>query len=484
MQLTERAVTSSGTWRGVQHGGVASWLGVRYASPPTGALRFRPAQPPSPLSGETVADHFGPAPIQATPDNEAARLLGAPVGEDCLRLNIWAPAHAHDCAVLLWIHGGGYVGGSASQLDFDGARLAASQNIVVSTVGYRTGALGYLDLRDILPDAAPTPGLTDQIQALRWLRENIAAFGGDPGRITIAGQSAGANAVATLMAVPEVRGYFRTAIAQSAPLTAAHDPANSRMWGTRFAAGLSAGARDLRSAPATVLAAAIGPFAERIAAESAGTLATAPVIDGEILPTHPLEALQSGSAAPVPLLIGTNRHEAAGLRGSLALRLDREDLLRWFPTAERTEPHLPGAYPGWPDETAVDDLGTDLWFRLPSQAGALGHSTVAPTWSYEFRYEPRGVGAARHGIEAGFLFGNTDRGMWRWLAPGGPNPNDAAMVALVQARWGAMVRDADPGVGWPRFDARRSTMVLDMPAWVEEDPRRAARQAVSAAGRI
>ncbi|MEW6269404.1 MAG: carboxylesterase family protein, partial [Thermodesulfobacteriota bacterium] len=224
--MSENVVeTTHGRVRGVVHAGHVAYLGLRYAMPPVGPRRFTAPAPAEPWAGVQEAERFGfacPQPPSVLPGMEPG-----PQGEDCLFLNVYAPRGGGGRKpVLVWLHGGGFSAGSAAQAIYDGGRLAARGDAVVVTVNYRLGPLGFLHLPALgadVPGAVDDPGLLDQLAALAWVRDNAAAFGGDPGNVTIFGESAGAMSVATLVACPAARGLVRRAIAQSGAAQATLD---------------------------------------------------------------------------------------------------------------------------------------------------------------------------------------------------------------------------------------------------------------------
>ncbi|MDT5239183.1 MAG: para-nitrobenzyl esterase, partial [Mycobacterium sp.] len=248
--------------RGVDDGTVKVWKGIRYAAPPAGELRWRAPQPPEPWTEPADATRVGPVCPQPT-DPRIPIDLGAPQGDDCLTLNVWASSDTSPGdgkPVMVWVHGGAYILGSSAQPLYHGRVLASSGDVVVVTVNYRLGALGFLDLSPFSSSKASFEtnlGLRDVLFALHWVRDNVAAFGGDPGRVTIFGESAGAGMVTTLLASPAAAGLFSAAIAQSSPATSIYDAARSRLVAEQFLAALGVDdAAGLVAAPtAAVLAA-------------------------------------------------------------------------------------------------------------------------------------------------------------------------------------------------------------------------------------
>jgi para-nitrobenzyl esterase len=307
--------TTHGKVRGELRGEVRIWKGIPYAAPPVGALRFRPPQPPQPWSGERDATKFGPVAAQSR-DPRVAMLSGVTEkvvsGEDCLVLNVFAPAESlADAAaggkrpVMVWIHGGSFIMGSGSTPLYHGMTFAL-QGIVVVTLNYRLGLPGLLYLGDLA--AGRDEGnyaLLDQIAALRWVRDNIAAFGGDPGAVTVMGESAGAISIGTLLAMPAARGLFHRAILDSgAPALSPPTRADATRLATAVLADLGGALDELAELPIERLLAS----QERIG-QALGLAAFAPYVDRVTVPQLPIELIRAGSADGIPLLLGSNRDE-------------------------------------------------------------------------------------------------------------------------------------------------------------------------------
>ena len=285
--------TAYGPVRGVDDGRVTAWKGVRYAAPPTGDLRWRAPEPPEPWTDVADASAFGlvcPQPVEPRIPID----LGAPQGGDCLTLNIWASsdiAGGDRKPVMVWIHGGAYVLGSANQPLYNGRVLAAGGDVVVVTVNYRLGAFGFLDLSSFSTPGRrfdSNLGLRDVLHALHWIRDNIAAFGGDPDRVTVFGESAGAGIITTLLTSPAAGGLFAGAIAQSSPATSVYDATRARRVAEQFLAALGLAHDDidrLPDAPVDAVIAASRTLFNGVPLQSPGMLAFAPIIDGDLVPT-------------------------------------------------------------------------------------------------------------------------------------------------------------------------------------------------------
>ncbi len=314
--------TTYGPVRGVDDGTVKSWKAIRYAAAPVGDLRWRAPQPPQRWSEPFDADRVGPVCPQPT-DPRIPIDLGAPQGEDFLSLNVWAPADARPGAakpVMVWVHGGAYILGSASQPLYHGRRLAADGGVIVVTVNYRLGALGFLELPTLGADSerfATNVGLRDVLAALEWVRDNIAGFGGDPARVTLFGESAGAGMVTTLLGSPAARGLFSAAIAQSSPVTSSYDAEPASRTAARFLDVLGVGHNELTrlaGMPIEAIVEASRTVFDEVPVRTPGRLAFAPIVDGDLVPDYPVRLARAGKTLPVPLIIGTNRNEAALFR--------------------------------------------------------------------------------------------------------------------------------------------------------------------------
>lgn len=491
--------TALGRLEGEAERGVQVFRGIPYARPPQGALRFRPPLPPEPWSGTRPARRFGRVAPQNGPATRVLRGISPPVAdqsEDCLSLNVWTPAaDGRRRPVLVWIHGGAFVLGSGSTGLYAGARLAREGNVVVVTLNYRLGALGFLNLRALRPgdeDARANFGLLDQIAALAWVRDHIEAFGGDPARVTIFGESAGGMSVGALLGTPRARGLFQRAICQSG---AAHHVSSSELAarvGKRFLEELGLGAERvdaLRTVPVRDLL-----RAQQAAALSLGlplgTLAWQPSVDGDVLPRSPLGEIQAGGAAGVPLLVGTTRDEwkLFLLADRRARRLDGDGLRRRI---ERTLSDVQGADPALAFETyrRADSERTspapwERWaafqgdhvFHAPAVRLAEHQARHADTWTYLFSWSlpllSRRVGAC-HGLEIPFVFG-TLRDPWlrAWL---GATRAARDLSSRMQRAWIEFGRCGDPRHDdlpcWPRFEAtRRPTLAFDTRCTLSEAP--------------
>jgi len=450
--------TGAGEVRGVSVEGVVTYRGLPFARPPVGDLRFRDPQPATAWSGIRDANAFKPACLQtgvSMPDEPPS-----PTSEDCLYLNIWTPegAQVNSLPVIVWIPGGGFENGSTSIPLYDGERLA-SRGVVIVTVAYRLGALGFLAHPDLTAEAGGSGnyGLMDQIAALEWVRDNIAAFGGDAERVTVAGQSAGATSVSILMASPRARGLFHRAIGQSGGLfePVALAPqyllVNAEADGAAYAATLGAASTaDLRALPAEQF---LGPASKRI---------VHPVIEPRALPRPPWDVFIAGEQADVPLLLGFNADEARSLTdvsGVTAANFAERLAARWG----QLPPPLLAPYAFTTDEeaqTARADFERDLrfgwniraWARLQAAHGR------SPVHAYYFSRRPpypegsvQQAWRAGHFAELWYMFDHLDQQPWAWTE------RDRTLADTMADYWVDFARAGDPnGEGrpqWPAFTA-------------------------------
>ena len=474
--------TAYGPVRGIDDGKAVSWKGVRYAAPPIGDLRFRAPQPPVPWTEVADADTYGFVCPQPPVPNFPLD-LGAPENEDCLFLNIWAPPGTKPGdakPVMVWIHGGAYVLGSSSQPLYDGRRLASGGDVVVVSLNYRIGVFGFLDLSQVSDRFDSNIGLRDVLAALRWVRDNIAAFGGDPSRVTVFGESAGAGIVTTMLAIPEAEGLFAGAIAQSSPATSVYDQTRAQRVTRQVLDHLDitdSDAHRLTEVGVPALISATKKVFDEVPVRNPGTLAFVPIIDGDLLHDYPVMVARQGRTHPVPLILGTNRNEAA------LFRLMRSPLMPITPraitsmfneiAAEQpdlqlpTEEQLGSTYRG---KRRVVSIASDVGFRMPSVWLAEGHCRVAPVYLYRFDYSTPImklllVGAA-HATELPYVWGTLGAPKDVTLKLGGAKPAKA-LSKRIRTRWTNFAATAKPAgpVGEPDWtpyqEADRACLVMD-----------------------
>lgn len=478
-----------GALTGLRLATVDAYLGIPYAEPPVGTLRFRAPVPLGRWDGEREATAFGPAAPQPVGGRFSGLVPGmdaGPQSEDCLRLNVWVPhGGAAPRPVMVWLHGGAFTIGATSLPVYDGQLLASEQDVVVVSVGYRLGALGWLSG---LPGVTPNCGLLDQVEALRWVRDNVAWFGGDPGNVTVFGESAGAGSVLHLLASPLAEGLLHKAIAQSPGAAQTLTPDRAALVSTALHEAL--GGRDLVTVPVADLLAAQQGVAEELV-RTVGAMAFHPVVDGGTVPAAPLEP---GAAAAVPLLAGTTAEEMRLFADPVLAGLDHATLVAVLEPLLSAEAHRPvgsaavdavltayeQATPGADGADLFAAVTTDAVMRLPVEQLLDQHAAVAPTYAYSFTWRasgaPRDVGAC-HGADIPFAFGTLDRDGWGdWLG----DPDDAqALSRAVREAWASFARTGRPAAkdlpDWPAYDANRLTMRLGRTVEVAADPLREAR---------
>lgn len=473
------AITRQGQVQGFEKAGVLHFRGIPYAAAPIGDLRFRAPQPPEPWDGVRDATAYGPSSLQGQPPID---IPGAPppprqMGEDCLYLNIWTASLDGRRPVMVWIHGGAFTIGSGAE--FSGRELAARGAVVVS-INYRLGALGFLGLPCLADEHGRFTnfGLRDQIAALRWVRENVAAFGGDPGNVTIFGESAGGMSVGALMASPEAEGLFHRAIAQSGAGHHALTLEAATATASRLCEilGLSPDdATGLRAAPAVDLVQAASKLetedTQRFIGRGRVWRPTfAPVADGQALRALPISAINGGDGSDVPLLAGSNddeyrslvkvaplsEPEVAGRFAELGVD-DGKTAFEAFADARRER-----GEPASPEEVWQAAL-TDHHFRVPADRLAEANAARGnPSYCYLFDWKsPPSVGlGAYHGFEIMFM-----SGIYKLFPDqAGSGPAADALAHTMMDAWVAFATNGDPStpaLHWPRFEtATRPLMVL------------------------
>ena len=467
----------SGAVEGVTKDGLTIYMGVPFAAPPVGVLRWREPQPVAPWKGTRKATSFAPACMQKGVSMPGEKPPAT--GEDCLYLNIWTPAKAASerLPVIVWIHGGGYTNGSASMPLYWGDRLA-QRGVVVVTVAYRLGPLGFLAHADLTAESAHKSsgnyGLLDQVAALEWIQRNIAAFGGDRERVTIAGQSSGAMSVSMLMASPRAKGLFHRAIGQSGgifepvQIAPSYLLANAERDGKAYAASLGAESIEaLRKLSAANLL------------EGKAGSVSHPVIEPYALPAGPYDAFVSGAHHDVPVLVGFNAEEARSL-----VDVGPVKAVTFAADIERSFGPLPApimdAYPHATDAQARQarlDLERDLrfgwdmwaWARLQAQSGQRS------VYFYYFTQQPpfpagsvhEGWGAS-HFAELWYMFDHLDQDAWRWSAA------DRQLATLMSSYWTNFAKNGDPNGAdlprWPAFGGDGKVLHLGNPVVVDGAP--------------
>jgi len=498
--------TRSGKVRGCVRDGVFTFKGIPYARDTGGAARFLPAQPVAAWSGIRSALSYGPCCPQAVrggwKSDETAFIYdwddGYP-GEDCLRLNVWsAGVGGKPRPVMFWIHGGGYEAGSSQELPaYDGARLARRGDLVFVSVNHRLGPFGFLDLSQLggaKYGLSGNVGQLDLVTALEWVRDNISAFGGDPGNVTIFGQSGGGAKVSTLMAMPSAKGLFHKAIVESGSLLNVGDTAYTRRLAEAVLKALDVPASDLgrlAAVPPVALVAAGEKAKAAMPKAPPGTinLGWAPVADGQAIPGPTWGAGAPALSAGVPMIIGTNLNEYSPSLGNPAM--EEIDEARAQATARTLGGASPAAWAAWraadPKARPVEILSriVSAQFRAPAvvQAQAKAKQGGAPAFLYRFDYNPKSVldGRVRafHCAEMAYAFDNIDR----CLNATGGTAEARALSAKMADAWIAFARTGDPNhpglPHWPAVSVGATpNMLFDAACTVRDDPDRAERAAL------
>ena len=478
-----RAVTQQGPVEGEAVGKVLAFRGIPYAAAPVGALRFRAPQPPAMREGVLSALDMGPACPQLI-DADLTENNHAMMAEDCLSLNVWTPGtDARKRPVMVWIHGGAYVVGSARNTAYDGARLAARGDVVVVSINYRLGAWGFLALADhgSAYEGSANAGLLDQLAALRWVRENVSAFGGDPQSVTIFGESAGASSVGALLSMPQAASLFSRAILQSG-LPSNQTPQaypRSKRLAAEFLTLLGA------ASPAEVEGRSMQDLldAQDTLFTSHSDLGTfGPVVDGITLKEPPFTVVSEGRGNRVPILVGTTGEEMRYFTSVYDLGLERkpralmQEQLKAAagPRAAEVLATYEKLYPDWGD-VAVQ-ISSDAFLRLPSIRLAESVTGFQPVYMYLFSYRSTSSYkrfGSMHSIEIPFVFGTVD--LPEVIAYLGRSPHRAELASRTMDHWVAFARHGNPalagGMPWPRYDPReRQTMELGPESKLVSDP--------------
>jgi para-nitrobenzyl esterase len=463
-QLAGPVKVTGGEIVGSQVATIKTYLGIPYAAPPVGGLRWRAPQPVVPWTGVKEARSFSPACAQT------ATWLPNPKSEDCLYLNIWAAEKAKNLPVMVWIHGGGYYGGTAAQPGYDGQNLA-KRGVIVVTINYRLGIFGFFahpELTAESPDkASGNQGIEDQIAALRWVKNNIAAFGGDPGRVTVMGESAGGESVAILVASPQAKGLFQRAIAQSGndalPISSEEDSQFDRKTAESQGQALAkaVGAEhlaDLRSMSVDAL--------------QKPTWSPRTIVDGHVLREDLTTSYRHHRHNDVPLLVGWNAEEGKDLASEILGTTDftavnhRDQVAKLLGYAPSRR--LLTAYPGTEDAQArasINQLTNDWWgWRMWYWAGLQAKYGRSNSYVYFFAHRPTepltpcgyGCGAG-HGAEIQYVFDQLDQDSRPW------GKEDRQLAARLADTWTNFARTGSPnGKGlprWPKFNGSNASVL-------------------------
>ena len=467
-------VIGTGRVRGCDENGVFVFRGIPFAKPPLGERRFQAPEDPAPWDGVLDAAAFGPQSPQPAPPGAPPPPADVARAGEWLTVNVWTPdPTTTGLPVLVWIHGGAYLIGSGADPNSDGVSFAMSGVVLVSC-NYRLGFEGWAQV----PGAPANRGLLDQVAALRWVRENVAAFGGDPANVTVFGESAGAGSVASLLAMDAARGLFRRAIVQSMPGTFfGPDLAAEVTAAVAAAAGVPVSCAAFAALPPADLvrasAAVTGHLGElrRLGPVSATSTPFSPVVDGVVLPRSPWRALLAGAARDIDLLTGHNRDEfrlftAVDSRLSTIGDADAEEALRMFAPRPDGPAAYRGAYPGASARMLYELVNSDWLFRMPTLHLAQAHAASGGrTYLYELRaVAPVGDGmfGACHALDVPLLFGTGDRGIGAQFTGGQPSADFTVLGDLMRAEWVRFASCGDPG--WAGYGTgHRTTRIYDVP---------------------
>jgi para-nitrobenzyl esterase len=466
-----------GIIKGLRENGLDIYKGIPYARPPLGELRFTPPQDPEPWLGELDCSRLGSQCVQAP-----SSFYPGPMSEDCLRLNVWAPARAGNNSglpVYVFIHGGGFAAGSGGVDTYDGGNFAR-QGIVTVTINYRLGALGFFASRETWQRYGTTGnwGILDQIKALQWVRDNISAFGGDPAQVTIGGESAGSFSVSALMLSPLARGLFRGVIMESGPILTlpalsyyaksdlARSIAVSAMLASIFGAADNAeGLAQMQKADAEVLT----RFSAFMAQQTMNpAFFLTPVFDGKVIPVDPLLAMSSGNFAPVSLMLGFNHDEGSmfvpadtdeGAYKMLVMRMLTGDKgLRFLERFGKNQ-----AVPAW--QRARQAVAYGVFSAGSKRFADLAVRAGHKVYLYKFNYvspanRDSGLGAA-HSAELSLVFNNLEGADLS-------APEAGQLAAEMNTRWANFIKTGDPNLGerlpsqviWPPYEAKNPRLLL------------------------
>ena len=483
--------TTGGKLEGSYQDKLYAFKGIPYATPPVGNLRWMPPQPVEPWDGVRPAKEYGPIPPQNKMVGGIITAIEQVKDEDCLYLNIWTPG-LDDAKrpVMVWIHGGAFTMGSGTEANYRNPSLAARGNIVLVTINYRLGMLGFLNLKEVTGGKIPASGnegLLDQIAALRWVKENIAAFGGDPDNVTAFGESAGGMSIGCLLAMPAARGCFKKGILESGVGSTAGplDEAVTTSKNALEMAGIKGNdVEALRSLSVKRLLDIEMKLRTDMAyiGEAVRITATAPVIDGDVLPGIPTEVARAGSAKDIPTIIGTNleewklfgamqpgidKLEDAGMLERLRVYLPDEgvqELIRTYREAREKRSEPVNAF------ELLSAIQTDLTFHIPAlELVEAQRDNGQRVYNYLFNWKSPAMGGflgACHGLEIGFVFGGLEKLFH------GTGPDAEKLSHSIQDAWLAFARTGNPScesIGeWPVYGNNRATMMLGKPCHVEE----------------
>ncbi len=463
--LTVKTAQGKVQGKAINGGKVKAFLGLPYAAPPVGDMRWKAPEPPAQWNGVRDATHYGARCFQARLFDDMVFQDSGP-SEDCLFLNVFTPSEAKGkLPVMFWIHGGGYSGGSASEPRHNGDFLP-TKGVVLVTINYRLGVMGFLATSEMAKDANGTAGnygLLDMVAALKWVKANIAQFGGDPDNVTIFGESAGSFAVSTLMAAAPARGLFQKAIGESGGAFSDVLPTDTLATAEKRSDDwlASLGVHTLAELRAMPVEGVLAAFQKR------GAPRTSPVVDGKLLTEPVRETYAQGKQAHVPLLAGWNRDENSGLANGMTVEKWKSFAAENF--ADRAEGFL-SVYPGETDEQAVRsaiDYGSDSFIVFGTWKWIDAHKKTGESPVYRYHFELAAPPSkfhlgtfAFHSDDIEYVFGTLDTrpgAVWR--------PEDRKLSDEMMSYWTNFAKTGDPnGAGlpvWPKLGADNMLIHLD-----------------------
>ena len=502
IERTQVVQTTNGPVRGYREDGLEVFKGLRYGAAPVGSLRFRPPVKPAPWSEVADAVGLGAPAIQvgvAPGETTGGRSNGDPAApgqpgtdEDCLFINVWTPGLSGKRPVMVWLHGGGFANGSGGAAMYDGGNLARRGDVVTVTVNHRLNVFGYLHLGELGGDpSSGQAGMLDIVLVLEWVRDNIAGFGGDPGNVTIFGESGGGAKVSMLQAMPPAKGLFHRAIIQSGPGLRAVPTAKATENAKALLAALGAAPGDL-SRLQTASAAEIQDAATRATAAQGPMGGFSPCIDGVALPRDPFHPDAPAISADVPVMIGTNKDEA-----TLFVRGDpkwgehtEEDVQKRAKAAlgDKADAVLAAIRAAFPDYGPTHlicavQTAQGMWQGSITLAERKAAQAAGPVYMYMLTWETpvgRGMLKSPHALEIPLVFDNVERA--RDFVGRGDEPQ--VVAEQMADAWLAFARTGDPNTAglpdWPAYDsARRATMMFNTTSQVVDDPLSGIRKALA-----
>lgn len=459
-----QARTRYGTYNGfIDKRGVQTWLGIPYAKPPVDDLRWHAPQPLEPSDHVEDAKTFGSSPIQDKDETEDASLLKQ--SEDCLTLNIWTRDTSNKLPVMVFIPGGGFVNGGSADLLYNGAKLAANNDVVVVTINYRLNVFGFMNFAaiDSAFDDTGYLGIKDQVAALTWIKENIANFGGDPDNVTIFGESAGSISAMLLMVTPAARGLFNKVIAQSGHISMYHTPEQSAKLAQEFME--LGGYKDMQELMTTPPEKILSTYEQLIEARPFATeVDYFPTCDGKYLPLHPLRALKDGSARGVKIMTGNTADEYRYWNLYDEHYTDHMKLFHAEVMPLVYESKFPDAYEiyqAWQKNHAGDylEFANQFDWRVGQELVAEYQSAFDDVYFYLFSQQsPNKLLGSCHAIDLPFVFGNASDDIE-------PNPSKR-LIKEVQGAWVSFATTGQPRADWAKYTAdNRQTMEINAKAW-------------------